>query len=274
MNNIECPVCNELAKGPLSSYTVEESASHVCTKERDPNRHQRLKSVLKELWPEGKCSIYQCTNCKFGFGVPFKGGNEAYYKILHEQMGYPKWKWDYDFGLEAISHLKAGKILDIGAGSGYFLSALPKELTKYAIESTPITVKELEKKGIICKSDFITLIEQETAQFDAITIFQVLEHISEFKDVLESCFKLLKPNGKLIITVPNAESMFKQERIIGLADMPPNHINKWTIKSLQIASEQAGLKTVTTEFEPGNFDNFKAKVHMKAIALSQKKVRF
>lgn len=271
MTKTTCPVCNELAKGPLYSYTVEESASHICPLERDPSRNERLKSVLNELWPEGKCDIYRCSNCEFGFGVPFVGGNEAYYQILHEQMGYPKWKWDYDFGLKTIEHLKKGKMLDIGAGSGYFLSALPQGLIKYAVESTPTMINELEKKGITCHSNFNQLLNNEAGQFDAITMFQVLEHISEFKYILQSCYTLLKPNGKLIITVPNADSMFKQEQIIGHADMPLNHINKWTVKSLQMAAEETGLLFVTSEFEPGNFNNFKAKIHMKALVLAQKK---
>lgn len=271
MNKNICPVCNASVKGPLSTYSIEESAAHICTKERDPSRFQRLKEVLLELWPDGKCDIYQCTNCKFGFGVPFKGGNEAYYKILHEQMGYPRWKWEYDFGIKNIAHLKSGKILDIGAGSGYFLDSLEKEIVKYAVESTTTTAKELVKKGIICYPDFSHLLKEEANQLDAVTMFQVLEHISEFNEVLKNCYNLLKPNGKLIISVPNAESMFKQEQIIGHADMPPNHINKWTIKSLSLACEQVGLKMISTAFEPGNFNNFKAKIHMRALTLSQRK---
>ena len=31
MSKTTCPVCNGLAQGPIYSYTVEETASHICT---------------------------------------------------------------------------------------------------------------------------------------------------------------------------------------------------------------------------------------------------
>jgi 2-polyprenyl-3-methyl-5-hydroxy-6-metoxy-1,4-benzoquinol methylase len=71
--------------------------------------------------------------------------------------------------------------------------------------------------------------------FDYIVLFQVLEHIDKFENLLQNIHYLLKNNGKLIISVPNGESVLIQEKYFPGIDMLPNHVNKWNEKSLKIA---------------------------------------
>ena len=77
--------------------------------------------------------------------------------------------------------------------------------------------------------------------FQAVVLFQVLEHISQFKEVLDSSHKLLQKGGRITLTVPDVEAMIRQEKLTGCADMPPNHICKWSQKSLIQALRKAGL---------------------------------
>ena len=51
--------------------------------------------------------------------------------------------------------------------------------------------------------------------FDYITMIYVLEHISEPKEFLTSVKKLLKPEGKLVILVPNS-----QDALVNFYDIP------------------------------------------------------
>lgn len=64
----------------------------------------------------------------------------------------------------------------------------------------------------------------EEGAFDVISLFQVLERIADFRGVLTRVNKLLRPGGKLVITVPGSDAMIRQERVTGCHDMPPNHI--------------------------------------------------
>ena len=44
------------------------------------------------------------------------------------------------------------------------------------------------------------------AQFNAITLWHVLEHLEHLNESMEQFYKLLKPGGTLIIAVPNCDS--------------------------------------------------------------------
>lgn len=260
----ECPVCQESAQGPIESFTSREAAAHFCPPTRDEDRYERLVDCIDALWPNGTCEIYRCPDCGFGFGHPFVGGGEAFYEILHEQMGYPDWRWDYDVALSFLESHPPGSILDVGAGTGAFLSALDEEWTPYAVEASPATRSELEAKGIETY-DAIDDIDEEKA-FRGVTMFQTLEHIAAFDEIIRSCHDLLCPGGVIILTVPDADAMFKQEEVVGCPDMPPNHINKWTPESLRRALENRGFDVVHVDDEPTSLTNVRSKVHMKIMS--------
>lgn len=244
----QCPVCRAECRGaPLVIYSTQRAALHFCPPWRDADRHERFLRCLADLWRTGETKIYRCPSCGFGFGYPFIGGNETFYRILHEQMGYPPWRWDYEVALghPSIAKLSRGRALDIGAGSGVFLEHLGATWEKHAVESSALTRGVLVGKGIPAHEslDAPTLRELD-GTFTLITLFQVLEHVSEFYPLLSRCHQLLAPGGVLFVTVPDADAMAAQEHMTGCPDMPPNHICRWSPSSLAFALRQE-------EFVPG-----------------------
>lgn len=98
----------------------------------------------------------------------------------------------------------SGKLLDIGAGTGDFLVVAKNK-------GWEIAGVEVNKKArILAKEKSVPLksrIEDFTDQkFDVITMWHVLEHISNYKEVLQTCQSLLSENGVLVIAVPNYKS--------------------------------------------------------------------
>jgi hypothetical protein len=59
---------------------------------------------------------------------------------------------------------------------------------------------------------------------------------------------LLAPGGKLIVSVPNANSFLKHE--YNLLDIPPHHLTKWSAKSLVKIGDIFGLKVDRLACEP------------------------
>lgn len=265
-----CPVCKEACKEPpIACYSVERAAAHFCPPWRDADRNRRLKTCLRRLWAEEGCSILRCPNCGFAFGHPFVGGDEEFYGILHEQMGYPGWRWDYDVACEiALPHFPhGGCILDIGAGSGVFLNWLGSDWAKHAVEGSDATREILRGSGITVHRSLEEAVESQFAAFDFITIFQVLEHLANFRSILSLCQRLLRPGGRLLITVPDGEAMIRQEKLTGCPDMPPSHINKWTPSSLELALSHAGLSLIGPAIpEPPGRSNIYKHLHLALIA--------
>jgi len=208
-----------------------------------------------------------CPECEFAFGYPFVGGDEAFYQILHEQKGYPAWRWDYDIAIrDALNPIGGGRVLDVGAGVGMFLQKLPSTWQRFAVESSEITRDALRQKDIHVFQDLSSATSTATGTFQVITLFQVLEHISEFKMVLEQCRSLLVSGGCIVITVPDGEAMIRQEKLTGCPDMPPNHIGKWTEKSLTLALRNAGFIAEPAIFEPSSLRNLRGALHLKVMA--------
>ncbi|MDB9347415.1 class I SAM-dependent methyltransferase [Nodularia spumigena] len=265
---VKCPVCNtDCSQPPLYRYSLEQATNHFCSATRNLERHERLKKVIHRLWQGNECVILQCPNCGFAFGYPFVGGDEEFYHILHEQKGYPSWRWDYDIAIqEVLAPLKAGKILEIGAGAGVFLQKLPSDWSPFAMEGSETTRTALEALNITVFRDFPEIHQFNYGNFQVITMFQVLEHIADFRPVLEQCRQLIATNGKIIITVPDGDAMIRQEKITGCPDMPPCHINKWTPDSLSLALIEAGFTPKKVIFEPKSWFNFRSSLYLRVLA--------
>ena len=268
LEKVRCPVCESTCTAPpLYRYTVEQAAAHFCPPTRSPERNRRLQICIARLWDGNDCLILRCDQCGFGFGHPFVGGDEEFYGILHEQKDYPTWRWDYDVAVaEAIEKFPGGKVLDIGAGVGNFLRRLSEGWNCYAVEGSELTRGELEASRIKVFRDLEEATKTHEGTFQVVTLFQVLEHVAEFDFVLKQCWKLLTPGGRLVLTVPDGEAMIRQERVTGCADMPPNHLSKWTPASLSQVLTRIGFECSNPIHEPSSWNSLRANLHMRVSA--------
>lgn len=101
-----------------------------------------------------------------------------------------------------------GRVLDIGCGSGLFtyeISKLSNEVIGIDNSKKDIDLARGKYKNI---KNLTFLYHDannmpfEGRSFDMITATELLEHIEDDAKFLQSCFKLLKPHGTLIMTVP------------------------------------------------------------------------
>lgn len=97
-----------------------------------------------------------------------------------------------------------GKLLDIGAGTGHFGEiALKNAWQVTGIEPNDCARNVAASKGIA----FVNAIENlEDNTFDVITMWHVLEHVPNLDDQISQLKRVLKPDGTLIIAVPNFKS--------------------------------------------------------------------
>ena len=146
-----------------------------------------------------------------------------------------------------------GSILDIGAGTGDFLSVVKEN------GWNTIGVEPSEKAKAIAKRKGVSFVEQTSAlennSFDIITMWHVLEHVPNLDNQLKELKRLLKPNGNLIIAVPNFKSFDAKHygNFWAAYDVPIHfwHFSKTAIKRL-FAKEDMELVQVL----PMKFDSF------------------
>jgi SAM-dependent methyltransferase len=251
---MQCPACRVAVESqPLHRYSSDQAAAHFCPPSRDADRFARLQATVRRLWGGDTADVHVCTACGFGFGWPHVGGDEEYYSILHEQAGYPSDRWEYGLTMSRVlaRFPDGGAILDVGTGDGSFLKKLPPAWKRYATEGSDTTRERLRRDGIECFESTGAAVRQAAGTFQAVTMFQVLEHVAAFDALLGDCFRLLRPGGVIAISVPLATAMCAQERLTGCQDMIPNHINKWSPEALAVVLRRAGFEPEPAAIEPG-----------------------
>ena len=98
-------------------------------------------------------------------------------------------------------------LLDIGCGTGDFLQAAQEnDWTVYGIEPNERARRIANGKTKNRVFNLEKLQEFEAQGFDVITLWHVLEHLPNLEAQVEIFKKLLKPDGTLIIAVPNYKS--------------------------------------------------------------------
>ena len=107
-------------------------------------------------------------------------------------------------------HIKGGRILEIGCGTGGFIQELIRsgDWVILGIEPNPKAAEYAQKmtRATIYSSKFCD-VELEPGSFDAIVLWTVLEHLDQPIEDLRYIHRLLKKNGWLFFSIPNVDSL-------------------------------------------------------------------
>lgn len=98
-----------------------------------------------------------------------------------------------------------GNLMDIGAGIGQFLHHAKPLFTEVAgteVSESAVTIAK-QKYDLALLAGQVQDLDLPTESFDNITLFHVLEHVPDAGMLVARCGTMLKPQGVLVIAVPN-----------------------------------------------------------------------
>lgn len=129
------------------------------------------------------------------------------------------------------------RFLEVGCGNGMVLSMLEKL-------GFLLTGLDVNREGLkfARKRTNATLINKDVSKynpkekFDAIGLFDVLEHIEDDKSFLEKCGRLLKTKATIFITVPASMELWSR------MDEFSGHKRRYSKKNLNILLQKAGYR--------------------------------
>lgn len=223
----------------------------------------------------GKISVYKCLDTGYRFYYPFNtAGNDKFYQELEKfPWYYMDDKWEHFVATDYIQ--KNNRVLEIGCARGSFLKTLKnKGIFIEGLEMNSQAVSACKDNGLSVQSDSIDeFSEKNKNKYDIVCSFQVMEHVAEVRNFLQSSLSVLKPQGLLLISVPNNDSLIFKSGDISL-NMPPHHMGMWDINSLIKLQKYFNIKVESVHIEPLQkyHDGYAMKIAYKNISkkLNQK----
>lgn len=147
-------------------------------------------------------------------------------------------------------------LLDVGCGTGDFLSTCNLDGWNVVGVEPNDKAKKLASDKLNSNSKIVSdLFEINNEQFDVITLWHVLEHVPNLEEYIAKLKLLLKPNGTLIIAVPNYNSFdAKHYNEFWAAFDVPRHLWHFSKKSISLLFSKQNL--VVEKTLPMKFDSF------------------
>ncbi|MFD0990533.1 class I SAM-dependent methyltransferase [Mariniflexile jejuense] len=158
--------------------------------------------------------------------------------------------------INSFSSSSEKTLLDVGCGTGDFLQAAKNnhwEIFGIEPNQEARTIANIKTDNAVFNTQKLS--EFESKSFDVITLWHVLEHLPNLEEQIAIFKKLLKPQGILIIAVPNYKSYDANyyKEFWAAYDVPRHlwHFNKASISKLFLKASMQ-----VTKIKPMYFDAF------------------
>lgn len=176
----------------------------------------------------------------------------AEYQDIVRDLGIKSHEYRVDrFGRERVSimarHLDAARprYLDVGCSTGFVVEAA-RDAGWEAIgtDLNPSAIEFGRTRQLDLRTVSLDDAGFEAGSFDAVSLFDVLEHLLAPVETIRACVRLLRPGGIVFLYVPNYDSasrllMGKDAHFI----WPTHHLNYYTPATIRDLLARQGLET-------------------------------
>ncbi|MBX6331152.1 MAG: class I SAM-dependent methyltransferase [Gemmatimonadaceae bacterium] len=168
----------------------------------------------------------------------------AHFEYRKNRMGAERYRYVIErLGLDP----QRARVLDVGCGAGLFLAYLKdRGVSARGLEVFPRAVRFCREMGLdVSDTD---LRDEPDGAYDAIVMFDVLEHLDDPISTVSVAAKKLKPGGFLVGYTPNIHSvayelMGSQQNTL----LPFEHVGFFSDASFTYLAEHAGLRVYSVD---------------------------
>jgi 2-polyprenyl-3-methyl-5-hydroxy-6-metoxy-1,4-benzoquinol methylase len=210
---------------------------------------------LRRLFSRGSWTYRACAGCGHRFAALPTAEADSLEELYQDE--YAGFREDPVFQAVIRERLRAdfaprlpagGRILDVGCGNGEFMAAARE--AGYRVTGTDISVPAVE----LCRSrgleavagDFLTLPFE--GGFDAVTLWDVIEHLTDPAAFVARARSLLRPGGYLVVKTPGVSGrMFAMVKLAPPLAGPvlhDDHIQFFTPRSFSRLAERTGFASL------------------------------
>jgi 2-polyprenyl-3-methyl-5-hydroxy-6-metoxy-1,4-benzoquinol methylase len=164
--------------------------------------------------------MVRCTRCGFAWipeGVPHTARGLSIYEDEELNLFGPDDDYYRDPTADEAAQAKlawvtrftpGGRLLDVGANVGTFVRYARERFEAIGIEPNAATVAwaKAHTGAAVELGSIFTEVPGYVGRFDAITLFDVIEHVADPAAALRQCRRYLAPGGRLFVTTPDMGS--------------------------------------------------------------------
>jgi SAM-dependent methyltransferase len=253
-----CPICDAASlDATAESFSVAEILRRWQTEagvtfRRSVWEHYTGRAATPDV------TLHRCRRCGFAIFRPVLVGTTEFYEGITttgESPYYTVEKWEFRQAVKDLKSRGCRRVLDIGAGQGHFLDLLRRELPGgecAGVEFNEEMAQRARARGhtvyLDAAPDVLTA-AGAGGLFDAVCMFQVIEHVDDPLSFIGTALRLLKPGGLLILSVPDNAGPVRHFSA-DLTELPPHHVSRWRASTFEIGLPRLGLEVLRTAREP------------------------
>ncbi len=210
---------------------------------------QKYKYRDGEVRDKKELKILECLDCSLVYLSDFSHVEDDFYEDSNMHISFDLKRWNAQTDKDDKRRYKFTKnlitdkdILDFGSGNGGYLNYIKLSAKSIsALELEKVISQQYKEYGIRLYRE----IKEREQEFDVITMFHVMEHLRNPREMLVELSKNLKDNGKVIIEVPNSEdallTLYENEAFSKFTYWSC-HLFLFNVKTLSELVHQCGLK--------------------------------
>lgn len=219
---------------------------------------------IKFLFEKNNEIIVQCKNCNLVYTNTVLENSEKFYSesffIGKDEItaSYTDYSQDKEIlaheNRERLNQIKKykrqGRLLDVGCALGFFLDEARGDFDTYGVEISKFAATYAREKLAlqVINKDFLD-VEFEDEFFDCITLWDVIEHLPNPTLALNKIYKLLKPDGLLVLSTGDIGSvvsklMGKHWHLL----LPPQHIYYFSQDTIKRLLKNTGFKVIKIRY--------------------------
>jgi SAM-dependent methyltransferase len=149
---------------------------------------------------------------------------------------------------ELVGSRRTGRLLEVGCGAGHFLRAASTAgFEASGTEVSASALAHLRKEGFQVFEGDLPSLRLPEASFDAVVLFEVIEHLPDPLVYLAEARRLLRVGGVLLLTTPNFDSLSRRLLSERWRVLDPEHLVLFTTDGLRRAFGRVGLQVSRIE---------------------------
>ena len=135
------------------------------------------------------------------------------------------------------------RVLDLGCGTGAMSVELGRECDVVSADLSPLALSYSARRGLsrLCAADAQRL-PFRAASFDAVIALDILEHLPDDGAAAREIARVLRPNGRAVITVPAYRSLWSGH------DLALMHKRRYVAREVRELFECSGLRVAKLSY--------------------------